>query len=71
MEIDVNSVAQHATELGICSYKTTALDELIANQITFKRLLNHSVGVNFCWWGLDCSVYVGLRFCRVIFINMC
>lgn len=67
----METVAQHATEVDICSYKTTVLDELRAKQIKFKRLLNRSVGVKFCWWGLDRFVYVWLGFCRAIFINMC
>lgn len=36
MKTDVNPVAPHAMEVGVCSYKTAVLDELRANQIKFK-----------------------------------
>ena len=70
MKIDVNPVAQHATEVDICSYKTTVLKELIANQIKFKT-------AKLCYGNVLLLMGLGL-FCLCLvwvllgdFINMC
>lgn len=65
----MNTVAQHAMEVNICSYKTTVLDEFTANQIEFKT-------VTLCHGNLFLSMGFGL-FCLCLvwvllgdFINM-
>lgn len=70
MKTDLNPVAQHATEMDICSYKTAVLDQLIANQIKFKTAI-------FCGGNLFLLIGLGL-FCLCFvwvlladFINMC
>lgn len=70
MKTDLNPVAQHATEMDICSYKTAVLDELIANQIKFKT-------AKFCCGNLFLLIGLGL-FCLCFvwvlladFISMC
>lgn len=70
MKIDVNPVEQHAKEVDVCSYKTTVLAELTANQIKFKT-------PKLCYGNLFLLLGLGL-FCLCLvwvllgdFIDMC